>query len=80
MVTVSYRKHIAQIGLISVSVNQQGNNIGSKLLKATEIGAFKKNCRILYVNTQKKNISACNFYEKNGYSIADVEYVYHFWL
>lgn len=80
MVTVSFKEKIAQIGLISVADGQQGKNIGSKLLEATENQALKNNCTVLHVYTQKKNLPACNFYEKNGYSVSGIDYIYHFWL
>ena len=80
MVTVSFQDDVAKIGLISVAEGHRGKNIGGQLLKATEREAVKNNCNRLNVATQKQNSRACNFYEKNGYSVATTEYIYHFWL
>jgi len=51
-----------------------------KLMKAAESYFIQHNISEIDVVTQKFNIPACRFYEKNGYSIKNIEYVFHLWL
>ncbi len=79
MVTLSCKK-IATIGLIAVNSNASGQKIGSKLIdKVIEICKLH-GCDYLEVPTQKDNVSACNFYLKNGFKVQKEEYIYHLWL
>ncbi|PKP22153.1 MAG: hypothetical protein CVU05_05145 [Bacteroidetes bacterium HGW-Bacteroidetes-21] len=80
MVTIKINNKESTIGLIAVDEKARGGNIGSILLQKTEEIAYKSKCKKIYVATQKDNIGACKFYEKNGYTIYKSEYFYHFWI
>lgn len=70
-----YAEH-ATIGLIAVSNNAQGKGIGGKLIDAVENQL--QNDTLLYVATQKTNVQACDFYERKGFTINSIKYIYHY--
>lgn len=70
-----YAEH-ATIGLIAVSNNAQGKGIGGKLIDAVENQLH--NDTLLYVATQKTNVQACDFYERKGFTINSIKYIYHY--
>jgi dTDP-4-amino-4,6-dideoxy-D-galactose acyltransferase len=80
MVTLKINHDKASIGLIAVNAECRGNKIGKKLIDATINYALSNECKYLEVPTQRQNLSACNFYKKNGFSISSTEYIYHLWL
>lgn len=69
----------AAIGLIAVDQASQGLGVGSELMKQAENLAAKFERRFLKVSTQLENVQASAFYKKNGYSLINQEYIYHFW-
>lgn len=70
-----YAEH-ATIGLIAVSNTAQGKGIGGKLIDAVENQL--ENDTLLYVSTQKTNRQACAFYERKGFTVNSVKYIYHY--
>lgn len=79
-VSVKINNDIASIGLLSVEEKSRGQNIGAKLLQAANFYAIQKKCKSIEVSTQIENISACNFYEKNGFKPINKTEIYHFWI
>ena len=68
------------IGLLAVHPDFRGQNIGTSLINDCEIICKKNNAQTLYVSTQKNNLTALKFYEKNGFFISSETYIYHLWL
>lgn len=80
LITLDVKKGIPDIGLIAVDENIRGTGIGTKLLSAAENWAFhEQHANEIQVVTQGFNKQACSFYEKNGFTIASRQYVYHWW-
>ncbi|MCO4821597.1 MAG: GNAT family N-acetyltransferase [Flavobacteriaceae bacterium] len=71
--------NIAQIGLIAVSANKQGQGLGSILLNVVENYCAQKKIQELNISTQKNNTQAGAFYEKNGYKIKQDLIIKHYW-
>lgn len=78
-VTGKTKNHIGKIGLIATAPNLQGKGIGSKLLKGAEYYFKLTNAEYIEVDTQLENFAACDFYQKNGFNIKEIIYVYHYW-
>jgi dTDP-4-amino-4,6-dideoxy-D-galactose acyltransferase len=78
-VTVKNKQGTGSIGLIAVSKQYQGKSIGKLLLDKTEEWYYNNNILRAEVVTQQDNIGACRFYEKNGYTVKNVQYIYHLW-
>lgn len=78
-VTYKIKEEAASVGLIAVHPEYQGQGIGSKLLKYLENLSLEKGVTQITIPTQLSNIQACNFYEKQGYSIKSKTYIKHFW-
>lgn len=79
-VTVKMQGDEAFIGLIAIEARQRGKGIGSRLIAAAK--RYVKDSRItsLYVATQKQNVPACTFYERNGFILKSETNIYHAWL
>lgn len=80
MVTLAIKDDESTIGLIAVDETVRGKRIGMNLLLKVEQISLEKHCSKVFVATQKENLEACRFYEKNGFVIFDIKYVYHIWL
>ena len=65
----------SQIGLIGVDKEYQGKKIGTLLVQFLENYLIDMNINILKVITEGSNISAQNFYIKNGFFVRDVKYI-----
>ena len=68
------------ISLIGVDQCYRGEQIGTKLIHQAVAYFNKLGKKEVQVVTQKANILACNFYEKNGFEIIDTVNVYHLWI
>ena len=79
-VTINRNSSIATIGLIAVNEMHQGKKIGSALMRAVENWCIKCNVFEIDVTTQLDNKQACYFYERNGYSIKQIDYIYHYYI
>jgi dTDP-4-amino-4,6-dideoxy-D-galactose acyltransferase len=80
MVTLKKFAGVGKIGIIAVHPDFQGKKIGKALLTATDHWYMNHGISEAEVVTQKENTIACSFYEKNGYQIHKIEYIYHLWL
>ena len=80
MITVSCDNKVGKIGLIAVNEKYRGLSIGSKLIEQCKYYFQLKNCTSIEVPTQKNNKGACNFYEKNNFTIKSIDYIYHCWI
>lgn len=78
-VTYKVKSDSASVGLIAVDTNYQGKGIGAKLLKYLENILIQKEIEKIIIPTQLSNIQACNFYNKQGYSIKNKTYIKHYW-
>lgn len=67
-----------KIALIAVDEDYRGKGIGSNLVKKTEYWCVKNNLPALNVITQIENKLACRLYEKNHFTISNVDYIYHY--
>lgn len=77
LVTVKKNINIGSIGIIAVNENIQGRGIGKKLLLHANNWYNQENISECTVVTQLDNVNACKFYEKFGYSIRNIQYIYH---
>jgi dTDP-4-amino-4,6-dideoxy-D-galactose acyltransferase len=80
LITVKIKPDHGEIGLLGIHPSAQGKGLGSKLIAAAENYATLQGKNKVEVATQKKNISACAFYEKNGYRIKSILNYYHIHL
>lgn len=66
------------IGLVAVSPDFSGKGLGTKLMQSflsqVELGAEVE------VATQKHNVAACRYYERNGFVIKNITKIYHLWV
>lgn len=80
MLTIDYQDTLGHIGLVAVDTDTQHLGVGSKLLSTVEGYLFERGVKTLEVPTQKANINACRWYEKNGFAVQSEIPVYHWWL
>ena len=80
MVTLGEKNSKGDIGIIAVNENYRGKKIASKLITAAEHYFEKQGYLEMQVVTQGNNEPACRLYEKNGFEIDRMEFVYHIWL
>lgn len=78
-VTCKYGEGFATIGLIAVLRDFQGKGIGKALLAHIERLLAQKQIPELRIPTQLENTQACEFYKKQGYTIAQTTQITHFW-
>ena len=71
---------VAEIGLLAVGEDFRGQGLGGALLAAAETCAHEHGHHRLLISTQGENKSGVSFYEKAGYTIAETEYIFHYWL
>jgi ribosomal protein S18 acetylase RimI-like enzyme len=67
------RKDIAALWDIRVAPAHRGRRVGSALFDAAAESATARGCRILKVETQNTNVTACRLYESRGCSLQKVE-------
>ena len=70
---------LCDIGLVAVDKNMRGKRIGTKLINYTSEQGFKMGFKKIQVVTQKNNRAAVGLYEKSGFNLFKIEYVYHYW-
>ena len=80
MVTVDVKDNIGSIGLVAVDVTSRGKGVGSVLLSAVDAYFSDKGISSVEVATQLNNLTACSWYERNGYKVASVTDIYHLWI
>lgn len=79
LLTYDIHGNTSTIGIIAVNSNYRGQYIGSTLL---DYYKFLQPLLVskLKVVTQGVNHQARFFYEKNGYQIEEISYIYHYWI
>jgi dTDP-4-amino-4,6-dideoxy-D-galactose acyltransferase len=80
MVTLGDKNGKGDIGLVAVDRKCRGRKYGEMLVRGAQTWFLRNGYKLGQVVTQGENLSACNLYRKCGYSVAKVEYFYHFWL
>lgn len=80
MITVDYKGDHAQIGLVAVDPKYQHQGVGTKIMSTSETYLFDRRVFSIEVATQKANVDACRWYEKNGYIVQSIIPIYHWWL
>lgn len=78
-VTYKIFEDYAAIGLLAVSVEQQGKGIGKKLVEAVEQQLIFDSIEELRIPTQLENAVACAFYTKLGYVKIQSKIIKHYW-
>lgn len=78
MLTYKHSNNVVTIGLIAVDHAYADRGIGSKLL-GHMFSLFPQGT-IVEVATQKRNVGACHFYEKNGFYREHIQNIYHIWV
>jgi dTDP-4-amino-4,6-dideoxy-D-galactose acyltransferase len=79
-ITLGIKSGRPDIGLVAVNAEDRSLGIGALLLNAAENWAVTNaHMNEIQVVTQGQNTGACRFYEKNGYTIESVKYIYHWW-
>ena len=80
MVTLKISNEKGIIGLLAVAPDTQRKGYGKALISACENELLRKGVLTLGVSTQLDNIQGCNFYEKCGFRVKEINNIYHFWL
>lgn len=79
-ITLGIKNNRPDIGLVAVHSDDRSMGIGAHLLQSAELWALNNsNKNEIQVVTQGANKGACDFYERNGYSVDTVTYIYHYW-
>ncbi len=78
-VTVGRKEDMGKIGIIAVDAAGRGKGVGKALIKSAENYCFQVGIKYLKIVTQGKNIPACKFYKKCGYTLKSTLYFYHIW-
>jgi GNAT superfamily N-acetyltransferase len=80
LITVSLKESgCAVVGLLSVSPSMQGKGVAAALLQMAERWAARSGAERMSITTQIGNEAAVRFYKKAGYSIRDIEQIFHLW-
>ena len=80
MITIKIYNGIGKIILIGVDSEERGKSIGKKLIQKSFEYFISSKVYKVDVDTQNRNIDACRFYEKCGFSKSKTINVYHYWL
>jgi dTDP-4-amino-4,6-dideoxy-D-galactose acyltransferase len=79
LITLGEKNSVGDIGIVSVDARARGIGIGKELIYSA-ISLFEKNgYSKVQVVTQGDNIPACKLYERCGFNVEKVEYLYHYW-
>lgn len=78
ILTYKHSNDVVTIGLIAVDYAYASRGIGSKLLN--HMFSLFPQGTIVEVATQKRNVGACHFYEKNGFYRKHIQNIYHVWV
>jgi dTDP-4-amino-4,6-dideoxy-D-galactose acyltransferase len=79
MITLSETEGTGHIGLVAVAAAARGRGVGSRLLRAAHGWMLGRGATRARVVTQLANGPACRLYERAGYTVLDIEHLYHFW-
>lgn len=78
-ITLKKTEYAGNIGLIAVDEKYRGKKIGVDLLLMADQWYKENSVKEATIVTQLDNIPACNLYEKMGYSLDKLEYIFHLW-
>ena len=79
VVTLSVRDGVGRVGLLAVRDDARGRGLGGLLMASAHREASARGAGRIEVVTQLDNAAACRLYEKAGYRLDVVTYIYHFW-
>lgn len=79
ILTYDISSDVSTIGIIAVNEKYRGQHVGSSLLDYY-YSVLPESIKKLRVVTQGINITACKFYERNGYTVEEISYTYHLWV
>lgn len=80
LLTLGVKKDRTDIGILAVDITYRGKKIGESLVAKAMQTTRDLNFQTIQAATQKDNVSACRFYEKQGFVIEKTEYIYHLWI
>jgi dTDP-4-amino-4,6-dideoxy-D-galactose acyltransferase len=80
LITLKLKKLTGSIGLVAVDESERGNSVGKELMKAAFNSFVNHGISNVEVVTQKANMAACRFYEAMGFTVRNIENVYHLWI
>jgi len=78
-ITLAEKNKHSNIGLIAVAEEARGKGIGTVLIKYAIHNSFLAGYSDINVVTQMNNVQSIQLYKQNGFRIADISYVYHYW-
>jgi GNAT superfamily N-acetyltransferase len=67
------RRDIAALWDLRVQPEFRGMDVGRSLVKAAEAWANERGCRVLKIETQNVNVTACGFYVRQGYTLRSID-------
>jgi ribosomal protein S18 acetylase RimI-like enzyme len=79
LLTLKVTNETAHIGLISSHKDYQGRGIGKNMITFAKNYASQKKCKLLSVATQESNHVAMKFYQKNGFTVKQLDCILHAW-
>jgi|WetSurSiteA1Bulk_404760.scaffolds.fasta_scaffold18869_2 dTDP-4-amino-4,6-dideoxy-D-galactose acyltransferase len=77
-ISLANKGPVADIGLVAVDSAYRGQGIGTSLVRYAIDQAYSSGCPEIKVVTQFENKAAMSLYEKNGFTISDLTYIYHY--
>lgn len=80
LLTLRKKSEFTEIGLLAVANEVRGLGIGRKLIDKAKWQSKEWGFKQLKVATQKRNEGAFQFYERNGFLVDQLIYVYHLWI
>ena len=78
LLTFKQTKNLVTIGLVAVDHAYTNKGIGSKMLR--HMYSLFPQGTVVEVATQKRNVGACHFYERNGFCTKCIQNIYHIWV
>lgn len=78
-ITLAFHKDYSDIGLFAVDQQHRGKGIGSRLIDHVFHMSKLNGMKAVCVVTQLNNEVACRVYEKKGFLVERIEYIYHIW-
>lgn len=73
------QKITSQVGLIAVNGKSRGMGIATQLIEETQYRVLHLGFDVLEVATQLQNVPATKLYQKCGFKIKEIKYIYHYW-
>jgi ribosomal protein S18 acetylase RimI-like enzyme len=79
MMTLVTKNGVGEMQLLAVAEEAGRRGIGLALLQTALHYFQKKGLDHFILATQRDNLPACAFYEKNGFTIQSISNIYHYW-